>query len=269
MTQNSYLLDNAVSEAGDRFRAFAEIFDPCTFRHMLDLGLARGWRCWEVGAGGSSVIQWLSERVGSSGRVLGTDIDLSWVQTVAGGNVDLRRHDVARDERPEGTFDLVHARLVLVHLPDRDRALRSMYESLRPGGWLLVEDADPALQPLSCVDVHGANQELANRIRMGFRALLSQRGADLQYGRKLPRAFRELGLIDVSADGYFPVALRACIPLEIATIKLIRRDLISQGIASSEEIDRHLANVVAGRLDLAQPPIISAWGRRPEPAGCI
>jgi hypothetical protein len=38
---------------------------------------------------------------------------------------------------------------------DRDRALRSMISALRPGGWLLVEDADPALQPLICPDEYG------------------------------------------------------------------------------------------------------------------
>jgi SAM-dependent methyltransferase len=39
-------------------------------------------------------------------------------------------------------FDLVHARLVLVHVPDRAAALATMVAALRPGGWLLVEDAD-------------------------------------------------------------------------------------------------------------------------------
>jgi hypothetical protein len=34
-------------------------------------------------------------------------------------------------------------------------------------------------------------------------------------------------------------------------------------VATEEDIERHLANVAAGRLDLAQPPMIAAWGRRP------
>ena len=55
----------------------------------------------------------------------------------------MRRHDVAREAPPGDPFDLVHARLVLVHLPDRERALAAMVGALRPGGWLLVEDADP------------------------------------------------------------------------------------------------------------------------------
>src|SRR5205823_2770569 len=103
-------------------------------------------------------------------------------------------------EPPEGGgFDLVHARLVLVHVTDRERALRTMADSLRPGGWLLVEDADPALQPLICLDEYGPEQALANKLRSGFRTLLASRGADLGYGRKLPRLLREAGLTGVHA----------------------------------------------------------------------
>ncbi len=263
MADNGYLLDNRAVEAGNRFNALARIFNPSTFRHIDELGIAPGWRCWEVGAGGASVVRWLAERVGPAGHVLATDIDVSWAQEAAGPTVEVRRHDVAGDEPPSGTFDLVHARLVLIHVADRDKALRSMVQVLRPRGWLMLEDADPALQPLSCLDAQGPDEALANRLRVGFRSLLSQRGVDLEYGRKLPRLLRGAGLADVAADAYFPVALAACAELETATINLIRASLITHGIARADEIDRHLANVAAGRLDLAQPPMISAWGRRP------
>jgi SAM-dependent methyltransferase len=260
---DGYLLDNQQAEAGTRFDALATIFDPSTFRHIDDLGIERGWRCWEVGAGGPSVPRWLAERVGPTGRVLATDIDVSWMQEVAGPAIEVRRHDVARDEPPTETFDLVHARLVLVHVVDRDKALRSMIEVLRPGGWLFLEDADPALQPLICPDEHGPEQQLANKLRDGFRKLLAQRGADLSYGRKLPRLLRDVGLTDVAADAFFPMTSPACDLLETATVKQVREGLIAHGHASAEEIDRHLANIATGRLDLATSPMVSAWGRRP------
>src|ERR1019366_6161512 len=52
MTGDGYLLDNQQAEAGRRFDALSAIFDPWTFRHIDDLGISPGWRCWEVGAGG-------------------------------------------------------------------------------------------------------------------------------------------------------------------------------------------------------------------------
>ncbi|QMU70907.1 class I SAM-dependent methyltransferase [Streptacidiphilus sp. P02-A3a] len=257
-----YLLDNRQSEAGIRFGALAELFDPVTFRHVDRLGIGPGMRCWEVGAGGPSVPLGLAERVGPGGAVLATDIDVSWTEKLTGGVIEVRAHDVAADPPPPGGFDLVHARLVLVHVPDRAEALRRMVQALRPGGWLLLEDADPALQPLLCPDESGPEQRLANRLRSGFRTLMAGRGADLGYGRTLPRVLREAGLDEVQADAYFPITSPACTVLEAATVRQIRGRLVAAGIATDEEVDQHLANVATGTLDLATAPLISAWGRR-------
>jgi SAM-dependent methyltransferase len=262
---DGYLLDNRQPQAGTRFDALSAIFDPPTFRRMDDLGVGAGWRCWEVGAGGPSVPRWLAGRVGSGGRVLATDIDVSWLHDVADQVVEVRRHDVGRDEPPEGPFDLVHARLVLVHVADRDRALASMVRVLRPGGLLFLQDADPALQPLICPDEYGPEQRLANRLRAAFRTMLAERGADLAYGRRLPRLLRGAGLTHVEADAFFPVSSPALDLLETATVDQVREGLVAGGHATDEEIDRHLANVAAGGLDLATAPMISAWGRRPLP----
>ncbi|WP_369388564.1 class I SAM-dependent methyltransferase [Streptomyces sp. CG1] len=259
---DGYLLDNQQNEAGQRFDAFAALFDPTTFRHIEALGIGPGWRCWEVGAGGTSVVSWLAEKAGSTGKVVATDIDTSRIAAVARPPVEVRVHDVGAEEPPGEGFDLVHARLVLVHVPDRAKALRSMIQALRPGGRLLIEDADPALQPLPCPDECGPDQQLANRLRQGFRKLLAERGADLSYGRKLPRLLREAGLSGVEADAFFPLTSPACTALEAATVRQIRDRLVTAGLATDEDIDRHLANVEAGAMDLATAPMISAWGRK-------
>ncbi|MFD9432543.1 methyltransferase [Streptomyces sp. NPDC060002] len=259
---DGYLLDNRQPEAGERFDAFAALFDATTFRHFEALGVGPGWRCWEAGAGGTSVVSWLAKKVGPTGKVLATDIDTSLLTSAARPPVEVRVHDLGTEEPPMEGFDLVHARLVLVHVPDRERALRSMVKALRPGGRLLIEDGDPALQPLLCPDEHGPEQQLANRLRHGFRTLLAGRGADLAYGRKLPRLLREAGLRRVEADAYFPVTSPAGAALESATVRQIRAELVQAGLATDVDIDRHLANVASGDMDLATAPMISAWGRK-------
>ncbi|MDT3443175.1 methyltransferase domain-containing protein [Pseudofrankia sp. BMG5.37] len=169
---------------------------------------------------------------------------------------------------PAGGFDLVHARLLLTHVPRRVEALASMVRALRPGGWLVIEDADPALQPLVCLDEYGPAQELANRLRQGFRTLMAGRGAELAFGRTLPRLLRGAGLDAVRADAFFPVTSPACSVLEIATVQQIRGRLLAAGLATETEIEEHLANVASGRLDLATAPLISAWGAsRGSPGG--
>jgi SAM-dependent methyltransferase len=257
--RDEYLLDNRQTEAGRRFEALAELFDPVTFRHLRGVGVGPGWHCWEVGAGGPGVPAWLAERVGAAGRVVATDIDTTWLPS--GAAYEVVRHDVGADESPAAAYDLVHARLVLVHVPRRQAALAAMVRALKPAGWLVLEDADPALQPLASPDESGPAQQLANRLRRGFRTLLAQRGADLAFGRTLPRLLRDAGLRDVAADAYFPIASPACAVLEAATVRQVRGRLVEAGLATDAEIDAHLANVATGALDLATAPLVSAWGR--------
>ena len=264
-TDDGYLLADGQEQAGIRLAALAALFDPGTFRHLDALGIGPGWRCWEVGAGGRTVADRLAQRVGPTGTVVATDIDISRFTGPAPVHLRVLRHDVGIEGPPATGLDLVHARLVLTHVPRRDAALRSMVAALRPGGLLLVEDADPGLQPLLCPDDHGPAQHLANRLRRGFRTLMAERGADLAYGRTLPRLLRENGLVDVGADAWFPITADAGAVLERTTVAQIRDGLVGAGIATAAEIDQHLANIAGGLLpELATAPLVSAWGRRPE-----
>ncbi|WP_149822773.1 methyltransferase domain-containing protein [Streptomyces tailanensis] len=251
------------AETGQRSEAFATLFDPTTFRHMEGFGLGSGWRCWEVGAGCSSVVSWLAKKVGPTGKVMATDTDLSWaVPSVTRPPVEVRVHHVGIDQPPDEGFDFVHARLALGQAPDRERALLSMIHALRPGGRILIEDADPALQPLACPEETGPEHQLANRLRQVVRTLLAERGVDPAHGRRLPRLLRAAGLRGVGADAYFPVASPDCAALELTTIQQLRAALVAANLATDEEIDRHLADVASGTMDVAAPPLISAWGRK-------
>jgi hypothetical protein len=258
-----YLLDNAAPEAQQRFDGLAAIFNATTFRHMEALGIAPGWQCWEVGVGGPSIPRWQSERVGPSGRILATDIDVRWVQEPIAENVTVLHHDVVADPPPSGSFDLVHERLVLIHLPARETVIAKMIDALAPGGWLLVEDYDSNLQPYACPDVVGEDEQRANQMRAGLRRLLSDRGADMEFGRRLPRLLRDGGLLDVGADAYFPTSLSVTREMEIANVQQLAAAYVSGGHVSEEEVDAHLEAVRAGRVVVATPPLISAWGRRP------
>jgi SAM-dependent methyltransferase len=107
-----------------------------------DLGVRRGWRCLEVGCGAGGVARWLSDRVGSDGQVLATDLDPRFVDEQPRTNLEVRRHDLLTDPLEEGWFDLAHARAVLEHIPERPRALARMVAAVRPGGCVVVEDVD-------------------------------------------------------------------------------------------------------------------------------
>jgi SAM-dependent methyltransferase len=250
------------------YASLGDLFNPSTFRHIDALGIRPGWRCWEVGAGGPTVPAWLARRVAPGGYVLATDIDVAALQEAideaalqeaAEPGFDLLRHDVAAERAPAAGFDLVHARLVVMHLADRGAALAAMTGALRPGGWLLLEDADLSLQPLACPDDTGPAEQLANKIR---RVSVGLRGDNLAFGRTLPRLLRGAGLTGIGADAFLPIAGPASARLEQTMIERQRDRLLAAGLLTAAEIDRHLADVAAGRLDLTTFTVVSAWGRK-------
>jgi hypothetical protein len=108
------------------YATLGELFDVTTFRHLEALGLRAGWRCWEVGAGGPTVPTGLADWVGPTGQVLATDIDVSALEEAPEPGFEILRHDVAAEPAPRSGLDLVHARLVLMHVADRDAALTAM-----------------------------------------------------------------------------------------------------------------------------------------------
>lgn len=138
---------DAVHNASTRFSALSALFDAATERHLIDRGVGAGWQCLEVGGGGGSIAAWLGRRVGPSGRVTVTDVETQFLEAVLLRNVEVRRHDISRDSLPEQAFDLIHTRMVLIHLPARDEVLSRLRLALKPGGWLVCEEFDRVSAP--------------------------------------------------------------------------------------------------------------------------
>ena len=134
--ETKYAYDNARAVQSERLAALAEALDPGTVRHLDSIGVGRGWRCLEVGAGGGSIAAWLSERVAGDGAVVATDLDTTVLRELWRPNLEIRVHDVLEDDLPEGEFDLVHVRLLLGWLsePQRGAATAGRQRSTRAAG---------------------------------------------------------------------------------------------------------------------------------------
>jgi len=111
-------------------------------------------------------------------------------------------HDILDDPLEAlapGSFDLVCSRLALFHLKDRqEQAIRRMTECLRPGGWLIDEDA--AWGTAAPVDpAHPLYDGYQRAWRDGD--WWTVRGYDKAFGRKLPALFERCGLVDIHHEG--------------------------------------------------------------------
>jgi len=234
--------------------------DPPTIRRLEALGVTAGWHCLDVGAGGGSIAAWLGNRVGPTGRVLATDLEIDALRAATGGTVDVRSHDVRSEPLPESAFDLVHARLLLTHLPERADVLRSMIHAARPGAWVLIGDIDfstvRTARPAPVMD----------RMLVAFDTAVRAAGWDPALGPQLPSMLEAAGLSGVEAENS-QVHQRGGGPVSsilTMTYRRLRPLLLAGGMIDEQDIEqvgRWLAdpgNAVYG------PTIWAAWGRRPD-----
>ncbi|ORA73927.1 hypothetical protein BST25_11060 [Mycobacterium heidelbergense] len=191
---NSVETDVEIENA--RLRNLQQASDSSTISHLDAIGVGSGWRCLEVGAGAGSIASWLGARVGPTGSVLATDVNVDRLGNLP-GNVEVRQHDIRHEELEPAAYDLVHCRFVLMHLADPVAALKKMTASLAPGGWLVVEEGD-----LGLVEFAGAAESA--RATEVLHTLHEQWVAagivNSFFGRQLPGLVLALGLESFGVD---------------------------------------------------------------------
>src|SRR5579884_3420851 len=215
----------------ERLRLLGEWRDPITLSRMEALGLGPGWRCLEVGVGGGSTARAMAERVGPTGRVTAADINPGFLAVLDGvPGIEVRHCDVRRDDFPPASFELIHTRLVLEHLPDRVDVMRRMAGWLAPGGWVLFEEPDTA-----------AAEASPNRLwARHFEAYDSDPGYDVRTGRVLAAEVASLGLLTDVGLEIDTAVVRGGTDLArwyAMTIDAVRSGLTSQGLVGDDELD--------------------------------
>ena len=103
----------------------------------------------------------------------------------------MRRHDVVNEEFPSESFELIHARLLLSHLPDRAAVLRKLFRWLTPGGVLVVEG-------MCWYPVHSSKNDVYRTAMNAYdQATARLVGTDSSWMRRLPQVLDEIGFVDV------------------------------------------------------------------------
>lgn len=265
----TYAYDQAWEKERERLAGIEAVWDPGTTRVIESLPIREGWRCLEIGAGGGSIAQWLAERVTDAGSVVATDLDTRFLDAIEAPNLDVRRHDILADPLPEAEFDLVHARLVLEHVADRDVALKRLVSTLKPGGWVVLEDFDwgPVLDTPSsrafCMPASSA--KLFQKTIRAVLGLMEGIGYDPEYGRWLPAELRANGLIDVQSEGRTYLVRGGTPDVEFHRLSLaaMADRLVSSGALTAEEIEQTQAFLQDSFCAFMTPVLFAAWGHRP------
>ena len=182
-------------EGRRRLALLEHSLDPSTFRRLEAIGVAPGWRCLDVGAGGHRLRVAVSVR----GPTVFTAIDLDarFLRALDYANLDVREENVVDADFPSGTFDSVHTRWTLLHIPERERVLQSSPTASRlPArcSW-----KNPTRFPCGRSTAPGSST-LSSRVF----EIVQSRGSHPDWSRDLPFKMASLGLGNLRAEGETP-----------------------------------------------------------------
>jgi ubiquinone/menaquinone biosynthesis C-methylase UbiE len=257
----------------ERLRVQSRAWEAATGRLLDQVGLAAGASCLDAGCGPGETMRLMAQRVGPSGRVTGIDVD-----SALGTQAEAMLHDAghrqcrftaldltAKGPIPDGPFDLVYARLLIIHLPDQVGGLRRLWDAVAPGGHLLIQDYD--MRSLAILPALNSIDELIRVVVAG----LSAAGCDVHTGMRLPELFAQAGIgepdgTDVSgrleplaeAQRVMTAAYRSILPTAIA-----------HGITTEQHAAATLSQIArdANRFPdrpTLWPLLIGAWKRKTD-----
>jgi SAM-dependent methyltransferase len=200
MSQEEYLLAGQPTEL-ERLRLQSLVWEPSGRQLLAKVGDGSGRRALDVGCGAMGWLRILSEWVGPSGQVLGTDIDESLLDAARSfldaegiSNVELVVDDLFQSKLEAQSFDLVHARYQIAPLGRGREQVASYRRLLEPGGSLILEEWDLSSWHFNppAPAAEGLIQSIA--------AIFAGLGGEA--GRGLPELLREIGIEEPRIDAH-------------------------------------------------------------------
>jgi SAM-dependent methyltransferase len=242
-----YSLGANASEMGRLQRQAEELLAANTT--LLDrTSLGPGGAAVDLGCGPRGILDLLSDRVGPSGRVIGVDAEPAQVAMATGlardrklANLEIITGDARHTGLPSSSFDVVHARLLLINIPEPAEVVAEMVRLAKPGGWVLSFEAD--CESSVCYPANPAYQRLVDM----FAPVFNRNGADWRIGRRVAELYRDAGLVDIQletrADVYPHGHSRRTIRVDL--IRSMRPHVLDLGLATETELDELMTAALA------------------------
>jgi ubiquinone/menaquinone biosynthesis C-methylase UbiE len=253
-----------------RLDLLAHTLAPTTEALLELAGMRPGMRCLDLGCGGGHVSRCLAGFVGTTGVVVGLDFDPVKLQHAIRAsresglaNTEFRAADVTA-WREQDSYDLAYGRFILSHLADRAAMLARLFEVVRPGGTLVLEDID-----FSGSYCWPANEGYAAYCRL-YESVIRRRGGDANAGGQLYGLCRDAGFEEVQVRIVQPVHDGRCEAKALSLITLVNvaDAVLAEGLATADELEAAIADLRAFTDDprtlVGFPRIFQVWGRRPS-----
>ncbi|GAA1614117.1 class I SAM-dependent methyltransferase [Catellatospora bangladeshensis] len=193
MTRTAYAFAGKTS-VDEQLKALTDACDPFTRAGLDSLDIQADWQILDIGAGSGTIATWLADRVGADGMVTATDIDPSRIP--ARQRLTTVPHNIAADPLPDAYYDLIHSRLVMIHLPAREKILGKLLAALKPGGHLMLHEFDCTARR-TVLNGGADDTALHERVIAGINRVLLTAGAQLDWGTAAHAAMTRAGFVDV------------------------------------------------------------------------
>ena len=240
MTTTDYIFDEHDRDQEIvRLRMIEELFDPTTIGHLKRTGIGVGWRCLELGAGAGSIMKWMGGVVGDSGSVVGVDKNTRHLHGLSDPPIQIIESDFLKASLDPG-LDLAHCRYVLIHNRSSDAILRKLFNVLKPGGFLVVEEPDFTSAKLLNHNNDDAQQRLNNAVCCMFEDM----GLDPAYGLSLPKKVAAQGLEILEVDSRLHLARGGSLMAQMmgASERALADKYVATGEASHADVERYIGS---------------------------
>lgn len=240
----------------ERLRQQATVFAEEEERCLSAFGVASTGTLLDLGCGPG----WVAARIAASRphvRVVGVDLDKSLAHFARRNLRHVAIGNGAQLPFGDESFDTIHARFVLRHVPDPSAVLREVKRALRPDGVAVIFDGDD--QSLIMDPPAPAFRELFDsKMRARQKA-----GVDPLIGRRLGQLLGEAGMNDISVR-VFSLHTGMCEPGLYAEIirAWIRARPDVESAVSLEEAEHSLEQWARGEHSFAAMNVVAVSARR-------
>lgn len=226
---------------------------------LRGLGAGPGWRCLDVGAGTGTVSRRLLDEAGVA-SVLAVDRDVRFLDERSSPGLDVLEADITAPAFVPGRFRLVHARFVLMHLPERERLITRLAELVEPGGVLVLSDA------LDLTSDRAPGTPYTEMMRAMWQGLRGTIGTDVSWVPSYPQLLRGAGLKPVAAEIHAPPLLpgSAISRFWADTWERSREAMLATGLVDDAAVDAAVRYLESEECAALSAGMLTVWGWKPE-----
>jgi SAM-dependent methyltransferase len=242
-----------------RLDAMARMHDPAT-RARLSAITRPGMRCLDVGAGLGRVSGWLAEQV-APGEVTALDKDVRLLNALPDvfPTVQVVAADISDKILELGEFDLVHSRMLLMHLRNRVEIFQKLAGWVKPGGWLVLADG------VQSTMVGAPDDPFRRLMELHWATLEKSIGTDMTWALRYPQLLRDAGFTDIGIEMYQPSITTESAAGRYWALNFghLRDRILADGLVDEDLFEAAVGVMNEPSFTELGMGLVTAWGRKP------